>query len=260
MIIETTQKGIREPRDEHIRSLARGLSVLKAFREGREKLTIADVARACDMTRAGARRILLTLQRLGYLNAEGRRFYVTARVLDLGRGFRAQNVWSITRPELETVAESLDETVSAGVLDNFNLVYALRIRAERIIHLDLEEGTHISAHLSSMGRVLLAALPASEFEWYLQRREFPRHTPFTITEPGALREELAKVQRNGYCIARDELIDGRSCIAVPLVGEKGKTIAALNVSSNSRDATDQRIHESIIPLLRDAAERISDKI
>jgi IclR family pca regulon transcriptional regulator len=147
-----------------VQSLTRGLAVLRAVAPGHERLTIAEAAARTGLTRAGARRILLTLQHLGYIRSDSRHSFLTARVLDLARGFGERALWDATRPVLQSVGDALNETTSAGVLDGAEVVYVLRIPSARPLHIGVSPGTRLPAHVSSMGRVLLAALPGSALE------------------------------------------------------------------------------------------------
>lgn len=137
--------GSNDPHDEVIQSLARGMEVLRAFDAAHDRMTIAEAAKVTGLTRAGARRILLTLEKLGYVRSDGRHYSLTARVLELGQGFLAQPLWQAVRPVLLSLANTLNETASAGVLDGHDVVYTIRIRSSRLLHLELRAGAHLPA-------------------------------------------------------------------------------------------------------------------
>jgi len=239
-----------------IQSLARGIEVLRAFGPETDRMTIAEAARATGLTRAGARRILLTLERLGYVRSDGRCYYMTARVLDLGRGFLAQPLWQVVRPALLTVSQALNETVSAGVLDGHDVVYTMRVRSSRVLQLELRAGARPPAFVSSMGRVLLAALSPAELSRYFASATLTPFTEFTLVEPDALRKQVELVRTQGWCHARDEIEPGVCCVAVPVVDPTGRTVAALNVSTRSDRTSPQTAKNTILPLLREAAATI----
>jgi IclR family pca regulon transcriptional regulator len=241
--------------DGFIRSLARGLAVLRTFRPNHPRMTITEVATACDLTRAGARRMLLTLQSLGYVGVDGRYFYLTARVLDLSRGFLNQPLWKAARTALESVAGTLGETASAGVLEGFNIIYTLRIRSPRMLHLELDAGDQLPAHVSSMGRVLLAASPPERVEAYIRHAQFTKFTQFTVDTPGELRRRLEEARAQGWCCARGEVDEAITGISVPLIGIERRTLAALHVSISTERAS-ELIERTIVPTLRDAAMAI----
>jgi IclR family pca regulon transcriptional regulator len=236
--------------DRFIQSLARGVAVIRAFRPGHEKLTMAQVASAAGLPRAGARRVLLTLKELGYVEVEGRNFFLTSRVLDLSQGYVRQTIWDRVRPVLQTVTDTLNETASACVLEGFDVVYTLRIRPERPLHWALDVGAHLPAHASSMGRVLLSALLPEDLERYLHQVRFQAFTPATCTDLDDLRTRLKDARQQSWCLARDEIAEGLACVSVPLRDRKGRTIAALGISMSSSHLSDQVLKTQIVPLLQ----------
>lgn len=251
------EPGVREdPASVFVHSLARGFAVLTAFTPGRERLTIAQVAKATGLTRAGARRILLTLEQLGYVSTDRRQFFLTAQVLNLVSGFSAQALWDTARKVLQTVAETLNETVSAGILSGGEVVYTVRVRSSHLLHVELKEGSRLPAHAASMGRVLLAALPGGALERYLRTTEFTRYTRRTTTDPDVLRKRLDEVRAQGWCAVYDEIEEGLCAVAVPLIDSSGKTLGAINVCLSSNRATPQMVSKTIVPLLRQAAKSI----
>jgi IclR family pca regulon transcriptional regulator len=243
--------------DGFVHSLARGLSVFRAFGPGRERLTIAQVASEAGLTRAGARRLLLTLRELGYVGVDGRHFFMTSRVLDLSRGFVEQSLWDKVRPALAMIASTLNETVSAAVLEGADVVYTLRVRSPRLIHLDLNVGAHLPAYASAMGRVLLATWREGELDRYLKQGKFERYTQNTVIDPTELRKRIEEAREQGFCAARDEIIEGVTCIAVPLRDLDGNMLAALSVSMATPRATAQAIRNKVVPALRGASAGVS---
>ncbi len=250
----------RERKDDVIHSLARGIELLRAFGPENTRMTIAQAAKAANLTRAGARRVLLTLENLGYVCSDGRQYWLTARVLEFGQGYLAQPLWHIVRPVLLSVARTLNETVSAGVLDGLDVVYTVRTRSSRVLQLELRPGARLPAYASSIGRVLLAALPPNALERYFAQAQFVQFTRFTIADPATLRKRLAQVREQGWCHVRDELEGGISGAAVPLLDPAGRTIAALNVSTNTDRTTVRSIKSTMVPLLLEAAASIRKEL
>jgi IclR family pca regulon transcriptional regulator len=244
-------------RDVFIQSVGRGLAVIRAFGPGRSQLTISEVAKAAQLDRAGARRILFTLQSLGYVGVEGRLFHLTSRVRDLARGYLSQSLWKIARPQLEHLAATLNETVSAGVLDGFDLVYTLRMQRPRIFEFDLGAGAHIPAHTSSMGQVLLAALSPVELSIYMRQARFVPLTGTTLISKEALTERLQLVRKQGWGIARGEFEPGTTGVSVPLVDREGSTLAALNVSMTTERTSPEYVEGRILPILTETAAAIT---
>lgn len=246
--------------ETYIQSLARGLAVFRSFQPGRERLTMAEVAHACDVTRAGARRVLLTLQDLGYVAQEGREYFLTSRVLELSDCFLKQSIWQTAKPVLQGVVDTLNETASIGVLEQFEVIYVLRIRSSRLLHLD-----HLSAgpphtHTSSIGRVLLAGLRPSQLRRYLQQAEFERYTPHTVCDRDRYVELIDEVRERGWCQSRGEVDEAVAGVAVPIKNSEGETVAAISIGSTNERASPEYVRETIVPVLQAAAETISKSL
>jgi IclR family pca regulon transcriptional regulator len=157
-----------KPGDSYVQSFARGLSVIRAFSAEAPQQTLTEVAKRCGLTRAGARRILLTLETLGYVKCEGRLFSLTPKILDLGFAYlSSQPLWHFAEPVMQNLAADLRESCSAAVLDGGDIVYVLRVPARKIMSINLGLGSRLPAWCTSMGRVLLAGLSAPELETYL---------------------------------------------------------------------------------------------
>ena len=209
------------------------------------------------LTRAGARRILLTLQSLGYVSADDRDFSLTPRVLELGYAFlSSRSVWTVARPVLQSLADELNETVSAGTLDDIDVIYVLRVPSSRMLHLGITAGTRLPAHVSSMGRVLLAALPDYRLQDYLARATLRKYTKYTITDRRILRTRLDEVRAQGWSYVKGEIEEGVSGVSVPLRDSAGQLLGALNVSTNAERASSQEVVRVIVPRMLDACREI----
>lgn len=243
-----------------IQSLARGIEVLRAFGPENDRMTIAEAARATGLTRAGARRILLTLEHLGYVRSDERHYYLTARVLELGHGFLAQPLWQVVRRALLSVSKQLNETASAGVLDGDDVVYTVRVRSERVLQIELRAGARLPAFASSIGRMLLATLPPGALNRYFASATFPAFTKNTITQPEELRKRLDAVRAQGWCYINSEIEMGICGVAVPLTDATGQTLCALNVSTRSDRISLQTAKSTIVPLLRETAASVRSEL
>ncbi|MBT8415920.1 MAG: helix-turn-helix domain-containing protein, partial [Silicimonas sp.] len=187
---EDRDAGSLNPRD-YVSSLARGLEVLRAFNRTGRKMTLSQVATETGNTRAGARRILLTLVHEGYAVADGKLFDLTPQVLELGYSvLSSKGVWDIARPFIEHLSEDVRESVSAAVLDNFDVVYVSGAQFHRIISVGISVGARFPAHCTANGRVLLAALPAEEWPDMLSDIQLTRLTEKTVTEKAKFRKVL----------------------------------------------------------------------
>ncbi|MEU8205988.1 IclR family transcriptional regulator [Streptosporangium sp. NPDC049046] len=242
---------------EHVQSLARGLSVIKAFSATSPELTLSEVARATGLTRAAARRFLLTLVNLGYVRTDGRLFALSPRVLDLGYAYLSGlSLPEVAEPHLERLVAEVRESASVAVLDGEDVVYVARVATSRIMRVTINIGTRFPAHCTSMGRVLLAWLPPDDLDAYLGRVEFHRFTPNTITSPAALRTELEKVRAQGWAMVDQELEEGLRSIAVPVRERSGRVSAAINISSHASRTTPESARRDLLPPLLATAARV----
>lgn len=240
---------------DFVQSLARGLAVIRAFDAEHPELTLSDVARRAGMTRAAARRFLLTLESLGYVASDARAFRLTPRVLELGFSYLSSlSLPEIVQPHLEALSRDVDESVSAAVLDGPDIVYIARVPTRRIMSVRITIGTRFPAFATSMGRVLLAGLPDAAADAALAASAIVPLTDRTLTDQTALGEELARVRGQGWSLVDGELEPGLRSIAAPLHARDGRVTAALNVSTSAtRDSVDHVLEAYLPPLLRTAA-------
>ncbi|WP_314504012.1 IclR family transcriptional regulator C-terminal domain-containing protein [uncultured Microbacterium sp.] len=240
---------------DFVQSLARGLSVIRAFDAEHAELTLSDVARRAGITRAAARRFLLTLESLGYVSSDARAFRLTPRVLELGFSYLSSlSLPEIVQPHLEALSREVDESVSAAVLDGTDIVYIARVPTRRIMSVRITIGTRFPAFATSMGRVLLAGMPRSAADAALAASDLPHLTARTLTDRSALHEELGRVGAQGWSLVDGELEPGLRSIAAPLHGRDGRVLAALNVSTSAtRDSVEHVRDAYLPPLLRTAA-------
>jgi IclR family pca regulon transcriptional regulator len=212
----------------------KGLAVIECFDDRHRHLTIAQVAARTGLSRAAARRCLLTLQRLGYASFDSKFFALTPRVLRLGYAYlSATDLPQLIQPFLERLSEELQESCSATVLDGHEIVYIARSAKKRVMSVSLGVASRLPAFCTSMGRVLLAALDADEAISRLAAVERPRMTPRTRTRLDELSDILRQVRAQGYCVTDQELEIGLVSMAVPIMNSRGETVAAINVGAQS---------------------------
>jgi IclR family pca regulon transcriptional regulator len=246
---------------EFVHSLERGLAVIRAFSERRARMTLSDVARATDMTRAAARRYLLTLEALGYVGTDDRHFYLRPRVLSLGYAYLSSlSISDIAQEHLEQLAGDLHESCSASVLDGSDIVYVARASAVRIMTIGLSVGTRLPAYCTSMGRVLLAALPEPAREAYLRDVQLDARTSRTITTADRLRQELVRARAQGYSLLDQELEDGVRSVAVPVRDSAGVVVAAVNTSAHAARVTLATLREEFLPRLQSCVREIEKDV
>jgi IclR family pca regulon transcriptional regulator len=240
-----------------VQSLERGLAVIRAFDAEHPELTLSDVARETGLTRAAARRFLLTLSDLGYVRSDGRRFSLTARVLELGYAYlSALSLPEVAEPHLEELVAEVRESSSLSVLDGDDIVYVARVPTSRIMRVAINVGTRFPAHATSMGRVQLAALPEPELEAYLARADRRQLTAHTITDEAELRRELARIRTQGWALVDQELEEGLRSVAAPIHDRGGRVVAAVNVSAHASRASKDTVRRVLLPPLLATAERI----
>lgn len=245
------------PSGQYVQSLARGLSVIRAFDNDHPEMTLSDVARKTGLTRATARRFLLTLVELGYVRTDGRLFVLTARVLELGYSYLSGlSLPEIAQPHLEQLSIDLHESTSASVLDGHEIVYVARVPTRRIMTVGINLGTRFPAYATSMGRVHLAALPEAQLEEYLAAAELKELTSKTVHEPDQLRKVLQQVKSQGYALVDEELEAGLRSIAAPVRDRNGHVTAAINVSAQSSGVTVSSITSEYLPRLLKAVAAI----
>ncbi|WBB61850.1 helix-turn-helix domain-containing protein [Streptomyces sp. WMMC500] len=245
----------REP--HHVQSLERGLAVIRAFDAGHPQMTLSEVARACNLTRAAARRFLLTLVDLGYVHTDGRQFRLSPRVLELGYAFLSSVALpQIAEPHLERLVAEVHESSSMCVLDGEDVVYIARVPTSRIMTVSITVGTRFPAYTTSVGRVLLAALPENEIERHLTEITPRRQTSRTITTSAGLRAEFTRVRDQGYAIVDQELEEGLRSVAAPVRDRNGKVVAAINIPVHASRNSVESIRRDLVPHLLATAARI----
>lgn len=246
------------PSDGYVQSFARGLQVIRSFSAAAPRQTLSEVAQRTGLTRAGARRILLTLQALGYVHADDRLFSLTPRILDLGFAYlSSMPIWNLAEPVMEDMVAQVRESCSAAVLDATDIVYVLRVPTHKIMHITLGVGSRLPAWCTSMGRVLLADLPDAEVRARLAASDVQAYTRHTVTAPDALLARVVQARRQGWCIVNQELEEGLISVAVPVRDRSGRVVAALNFSGQANRTNARVVQEQLLPPLQEGARRIS---
>jgi len=239
-------------------SLARGLLVIQAFSQQKLQLSISQLSKRTGLSRASVRRCLYTLSKLGFAGTDdSRNFYLRPRVLSLGHAYlSSMPLATAAQPILEHLSQILHESCSIALLDDIEIVYVARANVTRIMAIDLGVGTRLPAFCTSMGRVLLANLPAEQLESLLPRIEFTRYTDRTATSVERLRQALTTVRREGYAIIDQELEVGLRSMAVPVQNPSGRVVAAINVGAHGQRVSVQDMQTRFLPYLRAAAHEL----
>jgi IclR family pca regulon transcriptional regulator len=233
------------------------MDVLEAFGRHESGLTIAGVASQTNLDRAGARRLLLTLEHIGYLSSDGKRFYLTARILSLGYRYLAGlPFWRGAQSVMEELAGELQDTVSIGVLDGADVVFVWRVPGRRLLTFDPGVGSRVPAYVSSVGHILLSALDKEGLNSYFKSLVLDRFTDHTIASKAELRRQIRAAKARGWSYVRQQFEDNFFGVAVPITQNDGRVVAALHVGGVLDRNADRRAMDQILPRLRVAALKI----
>lgn len=255
-----TDDGEVNPRD-HVSSLARGLEVLRAFNRTGRKMTLSEVAAETGNTRAGARRILLTLVHEGYAVADGKLFDLTPQVLELGYSvLSAKGAWDIARPFIDHLSDELRESVSAAVLDKFDVVYVTGSQYHRVISVGITVGARLPAHCTATGRVLLAGQPEDQWPGIVQNIPMRGETNYTLTDRKALTGVLREVKDKGWAMVNQEIEVGLISIAVPVRNVRGTLLGAISVGVPLVRTDAAAMEHEILPKLLETTKAISQAL
>jgi len=252
--------GVEKPA-EFVEALAKGLAILESFDAAHPEMTLSEVARSVGLSPAAARRSLITLSALGYVGQTGKRFHPKPKVMTLGSTFYfSARIDELLQPDLKALVERFGDASSVGTLSDRDVIYVAHYSVQRAHRAMAVIGARYPAYATSIGRVVLAALPPDALDAYLARLAPEPLTAKTLTDPCALREEIGRVRENGYATTVDQLDYGITALAVPVRNSQGVTVAALNSSGYSGVVTPESLVAERLPELRAAAARITRKM
>jgi IclR family pca regulon transcriptional regulator len=248
----------RDSDPDFVESIARGFDVLKAFDRSRPVMSLSEVAAVTGLARPTARRILRTLEAIGYVRSTGGSFELTPRVLELGVTYvQSLGLWDVARPHLEDLVAKTHESSSVAQLDGSDIVYVARVAVPKLIALAVHIGTRFPAGPTSLGKVLLAGLDPEELDRVLAEPSrsgvLPRWTPTRDELDRVLRE----VRAQGWALTDEQLASGIRSVAAPLRDGSGRVVAAVNVTVHAAETPLSTLREEYLPLLLDTAGRIS---
>ncbi|MBV2160451.1 hypothetical protein EUC41_28680 [Achromobacter denitrificans] len=253
--------GLPKGSDQFVEAFARGLAVIRAFGPGHQALTLSEVAERTGLTPAGARRLLYTLVTLGYARNEERRFSLTPAVLELGYAYLSSLSWrDIARHAVEAFMRDTGEICTVSVLDGDDVVYVARAEMPSPLSRRLGVGERLPTHATSSGHVLLAGASAQEREAFLARAPFERHTQHTLIDAAPLRRAIDDAAAAGYALASEQLELGICGLAVPILDERGRVVAALTTSLNLARHDLGEIPAKFCPKLREAAAQVGQAL
>lgn len=246
------------PDRTQVQSFTRGLDVIRSFSGHRPRQSLTEVSEATGLARATARRFLHTLVSIGYAGTDGREFWLTPRILDLGFSYlSSQPLTSIAQPRLEQLSRTVGESSSLSVLDGTDIVYVNRVAVRRIMTVDITLGTRFPAYATSMGRVVLAGMTPDELDGYFDHADIKKLTPSSVTSRSQLQKAIGTVRDQGWCIVDQELEPGLRSVAAPVRDATGRTIAAVNISTQTAVHSLDTVHRTFLPAVIATAQEIS---
>lgn len=248
---------VQPPNPEFLGTLAKGLALLREFASGVPCLTVQEAAKRLDISRAAARRLLITLEAEGYLCCEGYNYLLTPRVLDLGFAYYASmSLPRLAQSTLQTLCQQLGEAVSLGVWDDDHVVIVARQEPMRLLRVNVDIGRRMPAATHSMGRILLAAQSAAAQQAHLSKYPLQAYTTETITDHQQLLSVLVQVEQQGWCIVSGELAEGFCGVSVLVRGSNGRVLAALSTTMVQGKRSVQQLQALFVPPLQAAAQHL----
>jgi IclR family transcriptional regulator, pca regulon regulatory protein len=242
---------------EGMGGLAKGLAIIEAFSPHRTRLTVSEAAESSGTSRASARRCLLTLTELGYLEFDGKYFRPQPRLLALAAAYSgARSLPQIAQPFLKAARDELCESISLAMLDRDAALFVARSEAERLVTTGISVGTRIDLYCSATGRVLLSAFSEERLAAYLDRAKIEARTRYSLVKKGQLREAVRNARTDGYAFTDQELEIGLRSIAVPVMDSRGAIVAAMSASASSARVSMQQMIKGFLPVLRASADSL----
>ena len=242
-------------------SLARGIEVLSSFQNNSIGMRASNISKRTGLSRAVVSRCLYTLSKLGYVRRAEGGYYLEPKILSLSQTYLTSNpLVSIAQEYLDQVKEETGESCSLAVLDGNDIVYIARSAAKRVMTVSLGIGSHLPAYCTSLGRVLVAALPLSDQRELLTQSDIVAHTKHTVTDIDTLSEILEAVDEQGYAGVNEELEIGLRSLATPVRDQKGSIVAAMNIGLQAPLVSENEMLDSMLPTLSEAASDLSSRL
>ena len=247
-----------DAKGDFVEALARGLEVITSFTPAATRLTVSDVAARTGLARPTARRLLLTLEQLGYVNSHDGEYSLTTKVLELGTAYiGAVGMWEVAQPHLEGLVDRTGESSSIAQLDGSDIVYVARVPVPKIIALVVHIGTRFPAVATSMGKVLLSDLPGRTLDDVLALPSKSGIVAHHVPSRGQLDRELATIRKRGWALSDERLARGVRSVAAPIRNAQGDTVAAVNVTVHAAETSIETLTEVYLPMLLETADDIT---
>jgi IclR family transcriptional regulator, pca regulon regulatory protein len=252
---------VKEDDGEYLSTLERGLSVLRAFGHERPEMTLSEVAEVTQLSPAAARRCLNTLVKLGYVAKHQRHFLLRPEVMSFASAYLdSMSLGELVRPHLQAVRDETGDSSSLAVLSGYDILYLVHVSTNRMVRLAAGIGTRFPAYATSMGRAILAFEADGVRAHYLDNCTFTSFTEHTVASATKLRRVLDDVRKAGYAAIQDELDYGLVSLAVPILDDRGRSMAAINCSTSTSRAAKGELIRSRLPVLQNAARFIEQAL
>jgi len=245
---------------DYLKTLAKGLQLIKSF-DGVSRMTLSEVAKMNDLSRATARRHLHTLRHLGYVTQIGDKFQLTPKILDIGHSFLSSLSFAeVLSPFMNDLSHKLKRPCSAAILDGNEIVYVSHIGRTEIISINITVGFRLPAYATSIGQVLLGGLSDEALDEFLEENEFPHLTAHTITDKDALRKTIVKARENGFALVDQQFELGLRSVAAPIKGHTGEIVCALSVSRFNENVGPEESTRMYLPAMLETTAKLSSVI
>ncbi|MDN4492687.1 IclR family transcriptional regulator domain-containing protein [Ureibacillus aquaedulcis] len=245
---------------DYVQSLDRGLQVLQSFTTENQLLSVSEVASITGLSRPTARRILLTLEYLGFVFANHGKYALTPKIVTLSNAYLSaqSSSWQFAIPFMQNFANTTGESSSISILDGDKIIYVARVSKKRIMSINLDIGSQLPAFATSMGQVLLAHLPEGELREILKDLNLVKFTENTVESKEELITILKDVQEKGWAGVDQQFENGLRSIAVPIINQQGKVVAAINCSVHAGRVSTEELRNNFLPLLKETSRKIGD--
>lgn len=244
-----------------VSSFVKGLNVIRAFDKENIKMTLSDVSKKVDITRSNARRLLLTLETLGYIKQNNNYFSLTPKILELGYSYFASLPWTdLAYANMKKVVKQCNLSCSISILDDSNIICIMRIQSKGILNEGIHVGTKLPSAYTSTGRIFMSHMDDKELKKYIKTLPLKQYTKKSIIEPSKLYESIINSKINSYQLIEEELEDGLLSMAVPIYDHTNKLIAAMNIGSHGSYKNISYLKETVLPILLKAGRDTTDAI
>lgn len=246
---------------DYVSALVKGLNVIKAFDSNNTQMTLTDVAKRTDITRASARRILLTLETLGYVRQRNNLFSLSPKIIELGYSYYASLPWTdLAYENMKQVVDFSRLSCSISILDGDHVICIMRIPATRILNEGIHVGSRLPTAYTATGRMFLAHMEDDKLQAFIQTLPLKAYTKKSITNPNVLYEKIRRERNLPYHMVEEELEDGLVSMAAAIYNKNSELIGTMNIGTHISYRSATYLKEKVLPVLQKAAKETTDAI